>query len=80
MAVDVLDREDSVEETAPITYRNSYKYRVEPQHTVLVMDFVFAHDLDQAEERARTTFSLDPEERVHIYRISEGSMGGQRIA
>ena len=44
------------------------------------MDFVFADNVEEAEVRARAAFSLDPEERLRVYRVSEGSMGGQRIA
>lgn len=83
MTVDLLaPQEVELEDDAPtpVVYRNSYKYRVEAQHTVLIMDFVFADNVDEAEMRARAAFSLDPEERLRVYRVSEGSMGGQRIA
>lgn len=59
-------------DTEPV-WRRSIKYKIVPQTTRLIMDYVFADNPDEAVERAIERLELDPNEPFEVHRINESS-------
>ena len=52
-------------------WRNSYKYRIIPSHTRLMMDMVFADNPAEAEMKGRERYEIPADELVVVERVDD---------
>ena len=68
----IIAKMDEVVPMEPI-YRRSIKWKIVPERSKLMLDFVFADNPDEAADRARERLGLEPDEDFEIHRIYESS-------
>lgn len=60
-------------EIPDVRMRNSIKWKIIPSKSVLMLDFVFAHDPIEAEAKARASLEIPEGEEIEIRRVWESS-------
>lgn len=73
VSVDEIIAEVLAEAAAEPVYRRSIKYKIVPETTRLIMDYVFADNPAEAAERAIERLELPADEPFEIFPINESS-------